>query len=291
MIYAGHNLLIAHAHAVDVYRKEFQEQQRGIIGTTLSADWRLPAPTEDAAQLAANAEAATRSIAFHLGWFADPIYFGDYPQIMKDRVGDRLPTFTEKQKQLLKGSSDFFGLNNYGSAYAAPSKDAAAGVAPPNDKSGSFFADEGTETVNDPSWVQTAAPWNFVTPWGMHDLLAHIHKTYKPKHGIFITENGSAWPEATKEQAQEDTKRVDFLQQYLGAVHQAIDEGADVRGYFAWSLFDNYEWAAGRSIRFGLIYVDPETLERVPKKSSRWYGDLIAKNGFSPDAPAAPVAP
>ncbi|GMF31970.1 unnamed protein product [Phytophthora lilii] len=276
----GHNLLIAHSRAVDVYRKEFQELQGGQIGITLSADWRLPGPTDDPAEMKENIAAAERSIAFHLGWFADPVYKGDYPQIMKDRLGDRLPKFTKEQQQLLKGSSDFFGLNNYSSSYAKPADSYKPGELPPSDSTGSFFQDEGVNAFEDPSWEQTAAMWNFVTPWGLKALCLHISKTYQPKNGIIITENGSSWPDQSKEEGIKDVKRIDFYEQYLTGVHEAISEGADVRGYFTWSLFDNYEWAGGFNIRFGLVWVDFDTLERTPKVSSVWYYDTIVKNGF-----------
>ncbi|KAL3658693.1 hypothetical protein V7S43_016329 [Phytophthora oleae] len=239
----GHNLLIAHSRAVEVYRKEFQGIQGGQIGITLTAE---------------------RSIAFHLGWFADPVYKGDYPQLMKDRLGDRLPKFTEQQKKLLKGSSDFFGLNNYTSSFAKSSDSYKAGELPSSDNTGSFFQDEGVTAFEDPSWAPTAAMWNFVTPWGLKRLCVHISETYKPKNGIIITENGSSWPDQSKDEGIKDLKRIDvFFEQYLSGVHEAIEEGADVRGYFSWSLFDNLEWAGGFNIRFGLVWVDYETLERT----------------------------
>jgi beta-galactosidase len=278
---AGHNMLLAHAYAVKVYRDEFQASQGGQIGITLSAHWYEPGPADDAEEQKANAEAAKRALAFDVGWFADPVYLGDYPQILKDRAGDRLPKFTEEEKKLVKGSSDFFGLNNYSSFYTKPSDEYAAGVAPPNDNTGSYDLDLGVTKFHGEDWVQTGAPWNYVTPWGMRNLLLHIHKTYTPKNGIIITENGSAWPDVTKEEAQDDVMRVDFLKKYLGGVHEAIAQGADVRGYFAWSFFDNYEWSWGYGIRFGIVWVDYKTLERVPKSSAKWYRDAIAANGFT----------
>jgi beta-glucosidase/6-phospho-beta-glucosidase/beta-galactosidase len=241
----GHNLLLAHSRAVEVYRKEFQELQGGQIGITLSADWRLAGPTDNPVEMKENIAAAERSIAFHLGWFADPVYKGDYPRIMKDRLGDRLPKFTEEQKKLLEGSSDFFGLNNYSSSFAKPSVSYKRGELPPSDNTGSFLQDEAVTAFEDPSWEQTAAPWNFVTPWGLKELCLHISKTYQPKNGIFITENGSSWPDHSEHEGIKDVKRIDFFNQYLSGVHEAIAEGANVRGYFAWSLFDNLEWAAG----------------------------------------------
>ena len=110
----GHNLLRAHALAVATYRRDFQQAQGGIIGITFNSDWREPksAKREDV-------EAAQRSLEFHLGWFADPVYRGDYPAVMKERLGRRLPRFSAEEKKLLKGSSDFFGINHYRTRYAA----------------------------------------------------------------------------------------------------------------------------------------------------------------------------
>ncbi|KAL4159051.1 hypothetical protein PRNP1_004822 [Phytophthora ramorum] len=274
-------MLLAHARAVEVYRKEFQETQGGQIGITLSAEWKEPGPTDDPEQEKKNIAAAERAMAWSFGWFAEPVFYGDYPQIMKDRCGDRLPKFTEEQKKLLKGSSDFFGLNNYSSNFVKPSPEFEAGIPPPNDNTGGLEADEGVTGYHDPSWVQTGAPWNYVTPWGLKKLCVYIHEKYHPKNGIYITENGSAWPDVTKEEAQQDTQREDCYRQYIANVHEAITEGADVRGYFAWSFFDNYEWSMGYGIRFGMVWVDYKTQERVPKKSSYWYKQAIENNGFT----------
>ncbi|GAB9470946.1 Beta-galactosidase [Globisporangium polare] len=275
----SHNMLLAHAKAVDVYRREFQPTQDGRIGVTLNCDWREPAPTDDPEEAKANAEAAERAVTFILGWHADPIYFGDYPQVMKDRVGERLPEFTEDEKKLLKDSSDFFGLNHYSTEYVKPSKAFAAGVLPANDRTSSVISDQGVESSSDPNWKKTDVGWS-VVPWGIQKLLLWIQKRYNPVGGIYVTENGCAWPSDTKEEAQHDDFRVDFYREYIANVHEAIAQGANVRGYFAWSFIDNYEWAAGYSKRFGLHWVDYETLERVPKKSAVWFGGVVRSNGL-----------
>ncbi|TYZ54921.1 hypothetical protein PybrP1_000100 [[Pythium] brassicae (nom. inval.)] len=276
----SHNLLLAHARAVDIYRREFKAAQGGRIGITFNCDWREPAPTSDPEQAKQNAEAAERALVFALGWHADPVYFGDYPQQMKDRLGARLPAFTDEEKVLLKGSSDFFGLNTYGTEYAAPSPEYAAGLPPPSDATGGVIQDQGVVTSADPAWKKTDVGWN-VVPWGFGKLLLWIQQRYSPANGIYITENGCAWPSNTKEEAQNDDFRVDFYKGYVAAMHDAITAGADVRGYFAWSFIDNYEWSAGYSKRFGLHWVNYDTLERVPKKSALWYGELMRNNGFT----------
>ncbi|KAF1314628.1 Beta-galactosidase, partial [Globisporangium splendens] len=276
---AAHNLLISHARAVHIYRTEFKPTQGGRIGITNNCDWRVPKPTDDPVQAKANAEAAERSLLFFLGWFADPVYFGDYPQVMKDRVGNRLPKFTDAEKELLKGSADFFGLNHYGTSLTEPSPEYAAGKLGPNDNTGSYPADEGVTLSDDATWKKTDMGWNAV-PWGLEKMLLWVQKRYNPSGGIYVTENGCACADKTKEEAQNDDFRVEFYKGYITGMHRAIAQGADVRGYFAWSFVDNYEWAEGYNKRFGIHWVNYETQERVPKKSALWFGETLRNNGF-----------
>jgi beta-galactosidase len=272
----GHNLLVAHAKAVDVYRKQFQATQQGKIGITLNIDWSEPAPSDDATKRAQNQEAADRALAFCAGWFADPIYFGDYPDIMKQRVGDRLPKFTDAEKALLLNSSDFLGLNSYSTRYAEPTPEFLSGAAP--EGKSSFNFDSGADTSKmDPAWKRTDVGWA-VVPEGFAKLLVWLTKRYKPTGGIYVTENGCAYAGSTKEESIQDDFRVDFYRSYIAAMHGAIAQGADVRGYYAWSFMDNYEWSQGYAKRFGLVWVDYETQERIPKKSALAYSDIITKN-------------
>ncbi|KAF1323553.1 Beta-galactosidase, partial [Globisporangium splendens] len=277
---ATHNMLLAHVKTVDVYHREFQPTQGGRIGVTLNCDWREPKPTDDPEEAKANAEAAERAVIFILGWSADPIYFGDYPQLMKDIVGDRLPKFTDEEKKLLKGSSDVFGLNHYGTEYVTPSKSFAAGTPPPNDHTGGVIADQGVEGSMNPAWKRTDIGWS-VVPWGFEKLLLWIQKQCNPPGGIYVTENGCACADKTKEEAQNDDFRVEFYKGYITGMHRGIAQGADVRGYFAWSFVDNYEWGAGYSKRFGLHWVNYETQEHVSKKSALWFGETLRNNGFT----------
>jgi len=272
---SAHNLLLAHAKAVDIYRKEFKASQNGRIGITLNCDWREPKPSADPQEFKRNQEAAERSLQFNLGWYADPVYLGDYPEVMKQRVGDRLPKFTDDEKKLIKGSSDFFGLNHYGTGLTEPTKEFLSGEAP-KDKGG-FHHDEGIILTADDAWPRTDMGWN-VVPWGFEKLLLWIQNRYNPANGILVTENGTAWPDRTKEEAQQDDFRVEFYKSYITHMHKAIQQGADVRGYFAWSFVDNYEWAEGYEKRFGLHWVDYETQERVPKKSALWFGEVLRSN-------------
>ncbi|MDQ8184684.1 GH1 family beta-glucosidase [Pelagicoccus sp. SDUM812002] len=270
---AAHNLLRSHAYIVDVYRREFQAKQKGQIGITNNCDWREPASDSEE-----DKAAAQRALEFFLGWFADPVYFGDYPAVMRERVGDRLPQFTAEDAALLKGSSDFFGLNHYTTMIASQPKEEVHG---PGDVKGNggMMEDQQVELAADPSWEQTHMGWNIV-PWGCRKLLEWIDKRYDHPP-IYITENGCAMPdEDNREVALNDTRRVEFLKGYIGACHEAIQNGVDLRGYMCWSMMDNFEWALGYTRRFGLHWVDYETGERQPKASAKWYAQTVKKNGF-----------
>lgn len=265
---AGHNLLRAHARAVNIYRERFQEKQKGKIGITLNSNWAEPKDPEDPRAK----RAAQREMDFWLGWYADPIWKGDYPQVMKDTLKDRLPSFTEEEKKLLKGSSDFFGLNHYSSHYISE-------LEVPDNTDSPYWQDKGTVASHDKSWKKTDMDWSIV-PWGFRKLLVYIQDQYNPKGGIIVTENGLASSEPTRRAMQEDTLRIEYLTGYIKALHEAIEEGADVKGYFLWSLMDNFEWAEGFSKRFGLYYVDYQTMERIPKPAANWYTRVASTNSL-----------
>jgi len=126
--------------------------------------------------------------------------------------------------------------------------------------------------------VQAASEWLFIVPWGLHKLLNYIAKKYD-NPPIYITENGMDEEDdqsATLEQALNDTTRVGYFKGYLASVAQAIKDGVDVRGYFAWSFLDNFEWAMGYTKRFGIVYVDYKNgLARHPKASALWFSRFL----------------
>ncbi|WP_430908488.1 GH1 family beta-glucosidase [Maribacter sp. 2-571] len=268
----AHQLLRAHAKAVQCYRQKFQKTQGGTIGITNNCDWREPLTTSRA-----DKDAAERSLEFFLGWFADPIYLGDYPQTMKDRVGDRLPRFSKEDKALLKDSSDFFGLNHYTTLYASD-VDPNGEVQNEVYGNGGIFEDQYVQLTADPKWKMTSMNWGIV-PWGCRKLLEWIRNRYG-NPPIYITENGCALDDRIEDGEIRDPLRQEFLEGYLTACHEAIANGVDLRAYFVWSFMDNFEWALGYSKRFGMHYVDYETLERTPKNSAIWYREVTQNNGF-----------
>ncbi len=265
---AAHNLLLAHAKAVQIYRKKYGHQN-GQIGITNNCDWREPLTKRSEDQ-----EAAERALQFFLAWFADPIYKGDYPAVMKKRLGSRLPQFSTAEKELILGTSDFFGLNHYTTMYAAhgdgrSKKQSVYG-------NGGISEDQDVHLSQDKSWDLTSMNWA-VVPWGCKKMLKWIDARYD-RPPIYITENGCAYPDQVVDGKVDDQKRVDFYRGYLTACLDAISEGVQLKGYFAWSFMDNFEWASGYDKRFGLHYVDFETLERLPKESARWIGQVMRRN-------------
>ena len=267
---AAHHLLLAHANAVQVYRSEFGHQN-GQIGISNNCDWREPLTNKPE-----DIEAAQRALLFFLGWFADPIYLGDYPQVMKDRLSERLPKFTEAEKKLLKDSSDFFGLNHYTTMYAADEdlSESDANVY----GNGGLSEDQDVALSHDESWELTSFNWA-VVPWGCKKMLHWIRERYG-NPPIIITENGFACDDTLQDGTVDDADRARYFKSYLEACHEAIQEGVALKGFFAWSMFDNFEWASGYSVRFGINYVDYNTLQRVPKTSAKWFKVVISNNGW-----------
>ena len=143
-----------------------------------------------------------------------------------------------------------------------------------DDGNGGMSDDQQVVLSLDPDWHVTSMGW-FVVPWGFRKMLNWIHERY---HGlpIYVTENGTALANNDVETAIDDTERADFIKGYTDAMKQAIEEdGVDVRGYFCWTLMDNFEWCRGYDMRFGLIFCDFETLERTPKASYYAYREII----------------
>ena len=265
---AGHHILIAHAKTVKSYRENYQPKQSGKIGITNNCDWREPLTDSEE-----DKEAAERALEFFVAWFADPIYFGHYPKCMVDRLGDRLPKFTEEEKQMLIGSTDFFGLNHYTTMLASEAKEVEAGSVYGN---GGLSEDQDVNLSLDPSWELTEMKWA-VVPWGCRKLLEWISDRYDYPD-IVITENGCAYDDKLVNGEVNDVKRVEFFEGYLNECSKAIDNGVKLTGYFMWSFMDNFEWASGYNKRFGVHYVDFDTLERTPKKSAKWLSGYIGRN-------------
>ncbi|XP_058829744.1 myrosinase 1-like [Topomyia yanbarensis] len=269
-----HNLLLSHAEAVEVYRTQFQPEQKGKIGITVDSSWAEPRSDSPEDQ-----EASETNLQFFLGWFMHPIYStsGNYPQVMIDRIAalsqqqgfakSRLPTFSVEEINKLKGSSDFFGFNTY-TTYIVYKNDGGNSVKFPEP---SFDHDRGVVEYQDASWPGTGSDWFRVYPKGIYNLLKWINKEYNNPE-VYITENGYSDRGGTR-----DEGRVQYFKDYMSAVLDAIDEGCNVKGYIAWSLMDNFEWRAGLIERFGLYYVDYNhpNRTRTQKSSAKFYASVI----------------
>ena len=260
----GHSLILAHATAASIYKNEFLNQQKGKIGLSNSGDHRYPLTVTET-------EAAERAKLFQLGWFTDPFFFGDYPQVMRQRLGNRLPNFSEEQKDLLLNVTDFIGLNYYSSLLASTPATEASWEG--------YWADCHVDFSMHETWKTNAMGWPIV-PDGLRDILLWISERYSYPL-IYVTENGSAEEEPDVLSAISDEKRKSFFEDHLRACGQALEHGVRLGGYFLWSLMDNFEWQFGYQRRFGMCYVDFETLERTPKSSAFWYSGVIDSGGLS----------
>ena len=276
---AAHNVLLAHGAAVESFRTGGYD---GEIGITINANWATPLHPGDPDDIVA----AERSMVWQAAWWADPVYFGDYPSEMRAVLGDRLPTFTSEQSERLRGSADFWGANHYTSKYTRSMPTAGLARATPG-----WDADMAVQSAKNgpngtPIGPSAASGWLSVVPWGIRENLKWISKRYNnPK--IYITENGCDVPgesDLPLEDAIHDDFRVDFYTQYTTNVLAAYHiDGVNVQGYYAWSLMDNFEWSDGYNMRFGMVYVDGvgegDGGVRHPKDSARWLTARMAAGG------------
>ena len=242
---AAHHLLLGHGLALQAMRALKLPAQLGIV---LNLTPATPA-TDDPADVA-----AARSADGHANrWFLDPLLRGHYPEDTWAEMGADAPEVLPGDLDLIHAPLDFLGVNYYTRTVMG-----ANGPRRPADA-----------TYTDMGWE--------VYPQGLTDLLLRLQKDYQAPP-LYITENGAASADALGQDGKvHDTLRLNYLKSHLGAVEEAIRGGADVRGYFAWSLMDNFEWAYGYQKRFGLVYVDYATQERRLKESGRWFKGLLER--------------
>ncbi|KAI9343467.1 family 1 glycosyl hydrolase [Zopfochytrium polystomum] len=260
----GHNLILAHGRAVKAYRDDFKPTQGGQIGITLNGDYAYPWDPQDPEDVAA----CERRIEFVISWFADPVYFGRYPESMRKQLGDRLPEFTPEEAALVKGSNDFYGMNHYTANYIKHKP----GPASDDDFLGNLellFENKNGDSIG----PETQSVWLRPYPIGFRHLLNWISKRYNYPT-IYVTENGTSIKgenDLPLEQVLEDDFRSKNYESYIRAMADAsTHDGVIVKGYMAWSLMDNFEWADGYETRFGVTYVDHKNgQKRYPKKSGK----------------------
>ncbi|CAG9333783.1 unnamed protein product [Blepharisma stoltei] len=271
----AHNALLAHAAAVQTYRKNYQKTQKGKIGMTINSGFNLPWDSSDEDDY----KAVQYSIAFQYGWFADPQVFGRYPTEMSELItGNRLPTFTPEQSALLKGSYDFLGLNYYASGYVH-----WTGIPGDNYQNDGRYTGSPYNKTGHLIGPFAESTWLNVYPPGLRMLLNWIKARYNDPD-IYIFENGVSVPgenDMPEAQALNDTFRMNYIYNHvLNMVDAVVNDKVRVKGYFLWSLLDNFEWTQGFSIRFGITYVNyNQNLTRAIKNSAYLYQSLIGYLG------------
>jgi beta-glucosidase len=259
----AHHLLLSHGLAVDAYRAS---GRRAPIGITLNL---LPTYPQDDTD--ADRTAAVLSDGYTNRWYLDPVFRGAYPADMLEYFGRRftLDWIRSGDLERVHRSIDFLGVNYYARRVVR---------APRPGETAEFAWVVRAETT---TGIPTSDLGWEMTPETFLELLLRLKDEYGGP-AILITENGcSLEDEIADDGGVHDPRRIEYLRTHLAAVEAAIDAGVDVRGYFAWSLLDNFEWAEGYGPRFGLTYVDYPTQRRVPKDSAAWYRGVIERNGLA----------
>ncbi len=252
-----HVLYLGHGKAVAALRAAVPDGQ---IGITIN-----PVQAEPASDSPADQEAAHRADGAQTRWYLDPLFLGHYPADMVKLYGAIVPKIEPGDMEIIAAPLDFLGVNFY-------NRIVIADAAQPDNGPLHYTV------VHPPNSEYTSMGWE-ISPASFTRLLTRIARDYKPK-AIYVTENGAAFVDTLdSNDAIHDPRRVAYFQSHLNATAQAVAEGAPIRGYFAWSLLDNFEWAFGYSQRFGICYVDyADHQRRIPKDSGRFLAEAALHN-------------
>jgi beta-glucosidase len=261
----AHHLMLSHGMATKAIREEVPNAEVGIA--------LIHCPVHSATDSEADKNAARWFDGFFNRWYLDPIYKGIYPE---DAIADRveaghlkspeLPFVEDGDMDIISTPLDFLGFNYYNRAVMKAGKDnkpVSVSTQPP-------------EELTDMGWE--------VYPEGLYDGLKRVHQEYKPGD-IYITENGAAYDYPVDSEGRiADVKRIAYLRKHLLQARRAIADGIPLKGYFAWSLMDNFEWGFGYKMRFGLFGVDYQTQQRYPKDSAFWYQNVLSTNSVDDES-------
>jgi len=257
---ASHNLLRAHGRGVQAFRAE---ARAGEIGIVVNLE-----PKDPATDSPADVAAARRGDAYMNRQYLDPIFKGQYPDEMREIFGAAWPDVPAEDFSLIGQTIDFVGINYYTRGVVRHDSEARPVC---------------LAYVRQPGQVYTETGWEMHPP-SLERTLLWVTERYG-RIPLYITENGAAMydPPHAIDGAVHDPMRVWYLREHLKAARNAIAKGADLRGYFVWSLFDNYEWSLGYTKRFGIVHVNYETQVRTPKMSAAYYCRVIGTNGAALD--------
>jgi beta-glucosidase len=240
----AHHLLLSHGMVVQALRQTHPQLPLGIV---LNLSPIYPA-SNDPADLAK----ARLDDGYIVRWYMDPLFKGRYPEDVCADLGPDAPTVADGDMELMAQPLDFVGVNYYTRNFSSSGNP--------------WDVRANAKRVTDMGWE--------VYPQGLTELLVRLQRDYEPK-ALMVTENGAAFVDQLQEGQVNDPERLDYLREHIQACAAALNQGVALKGYFAWSLLDNFEWASGYAKRFGLVYVNYETQERIVKSSGRWYSRFL----------------
>lgn len=243
-IQVAHHLLVSHGLAVRAIRAAGCGTPLGIVLNQ--------SPIHAATDSEADRLKARLDDGLIIRWYMDPLLLGTYPEDVLEHLGADAPTVEPGDMSLVRQPLDFLGINYYTRSVAATG-------------TGNGESASGRE-VTDMGWE--------VFPDGLSELLQRLHADYELPP-VYIMENGAAYKDQFQDGRVMDVDRIRYLLSHITALAEALETGVDVRGYFVWSLLDNFEWADGYSKRFGIVYVDYASQRRIPKDSALWYRDFL----------------
>ncbi len=262
----SHHVLMAHGLAV----KALRENCPGKVmigyapthGFAYPADENNPADVEASYKRSFEVSKDAGNFIWNASWWTDPVILGTYPEDGLEYYGKYLPEGWQDDMKIIRQPLDFLGQNQY-NGFAVKADENGEGV---------YFDRGEGYTVAGNGWP--------VVPKSMKWCLIHLWRRYHTP--LYITENGISLPDCVSHDGHvHDAARINYINDYLANLVEAAEAGVDVRGYFAWSLLDNFEWGSGYKYRFGLYYVDYKTQERIAKDSALWYRTVIDSNGES----------